>query len=241
MPFFEQDQTRLYYEVSGEGFPLLLFAPGGMRSAIPAWENMPWNPVTRLASDFQVIAMDQRNAGQSTAAIGTSDGWGSYTADQLALLDHLGVERCHLVGCCIGGSFIASFLKQAPERVAGAVLIQPIGSTAENKPAFSELFDGWAAELKPSHPQVPESSWSTYKENMFGGDFMYCATPEDIQKMQTPMLVLMGNDMHHPQQTSREVARLAPNAELIERWKEPETAEDGVKRVTEFLRQNAAA
>jgi len=239
MPFLEQDQTRLYYEISGDGFPVLLLAPGGMRSAIPFWENMPWNPIDRLKNDFRVIAMDQRNAGQSTADVGPSDGWDSYTTDQLDLLDHLGAERCHLVGCCIGGSFIANFLMRAPERVASAVLIQPIGSTVENQPAFSELFDGWAAELKPNQPQVPDSSWSTYKNNMFGGDFMYCATREDIQGLTTPMLVLMGNDMYHPEETSREVARLAPAAELIENWKEPETAEEGAKRVAEFLRQHS--
>ncbi|MEE2672444.1 MAG: hypothetical protein VX466_01530 [Myxococcota bacterium] len=35
---------------------------------------------------------------------------------------------------------------------------------------------------------------------------------------ETPLLVLMGDDLYHPQVTSREVADLAPNAELVERW-----------------------
>ena len=34
MPFFEKDDTKIYYEVHGEGFPILLFAPGGMRICI---------------------------------------------------------------------------------------------------------------------------------------------------------------------------------------------------------------
>lgn len=239
MPFFERDQTRLYYEVTGEGPPILLFAPGGMRSAISFWEHMPWNPIERLAGEFRIVAMDQRNAGQSTAEIGPDEGWRRYTEDHLALLDHLGIDRCHLMGCCIGGSFIASFLNQAPERAAAAVLLQPIGATPENQPVFAKLFDDWTADMRPKHPDVPETDWSSYKERMFGGDFLYCATPEDVQRMTTPMLVLMGDDQYHPQETSRQIAKLAPNAELIERWKEPETAEDGLVRVQEFLRQNA--
>ena len=36
-----------------------------------------------------------------------------------------------------------------------------------------------------------------------------------------PLLVLMGNDLYHPQVTSREIAALAPRAELVESWKDP--------------------
>ncbi len=34
MPSFDRGDVHLYYEETGEGFPLLLFAPGGMRSSI---------------------------------------------------------------------------------------------------------------------------------------------------------------------------------------------------------------
>ena len=88
MPTFEQGSVALYYEVSGEGFPVLLFAPGGMRSAIDFWAG-EWNPIDALAPHFQVIAMDQRNAGKSRAPITASDGWHSYAEDHVALLDHL--------------------------------------------------------------------------------------------------------------------------------------------------------
>jgi hypothetical protein len=57
-----------------------------------------------LASNFRVIAMDQRNAGASIGAIEADHGWHTYAAVHLALLDHLGTERCHLLGVCIGPS-----------------------------------------------------------------------------------------------------------------------------------------
>ena len=65
MPIFVQGDTELYYEETGEGFPILLFAPGGMRSAISFWAQSPWNPIEALSDHFRVIAMDQRNAGRS--------------------------------------------------------------------------------------------------------------------------------------------------------------------------------
>jgi pimeloyl-ACP methyl ester carboxylesterase len=76
-----------------------------------------------LGSSFRVIAMDQRNAGgRSRAPITARDGWHTYTGDHIAVLDHLGIDRCHLYGQCIGGSFIMSMLKTRPERVVSAVL-----------------------------------------------------------------------------------------------------------------------
>jgi len=241
MPFFERDQTRIHYEVSGSGPPILLFAPGGMRSAISVWENMPWNPIEQLAGEFRVIAMDQRNAGRSTAPIGAEEGWSAYTSDHLALLDHLGIDRCHLLGCCIGGSFIANFLKQAPQRALSAVLMQPIGATGENGPVFAKLFDDWVADVGPMHPDVSATHWSSFKTRMFGGDFLYCASPDDVRQMETPMLVLMGDDQYHPQETSRQVAGLAPHAELVEHWKEAEAVQGGLRRVQGFLRDHSGA
>jgi pimeloyl-ACP methyl ester carboxylesterase len=67
MPIFKRDDVELYYEEHGAGFPILLIAPGGMRSAVAFWERTPWNPITQLAPRYRVIAMDQRNAGQSVA------------------------------------------------------------------------------------------------------------------------------------------------------------------------------
>ena len=61
MPVFKRDDVELYYEEHGTGFPVLLIAPGGMRSAVSFWERTPWNPIDQLAPHYRVIAMDQRN------------------------------------------------------------------------------------------------------------------------------------------------------------------------------------
>ena len=130
MPSFEHDSARIYYEEYGQGFPILTFAPAGLASVINVWRQpmASMDPTTEFAGQYRVIAMDQRNAGgQSRAPLTARDGWDSYTADHIALLDHLRIDRCHLYGQCIGGSFILNLIKAQPERIASAVLAQPIG------------------------------------------------------------------------------------------------------------------
>lgn len=235
MPQFERDGISLYYEESGRGFPVLLFAPGGMRSAIPFWENSPWNPIDALAPHFRVIAMDQRNAGRSKAPITARDGWHSYTADHLALLDHLGAERCHLLGGCIGGPYCLGVMEAAPERVAAAVLQQPIGFDGENRAAFYEMFDGWARALAEERGDVDAGTLASFRGNMYDGDFVFNVSRDFVRRCEIPMLVLMGADLYHPMETSREIAELAPNAELVERWKDGDIVDATVKRVIDFL------
>ena len=46
---------------------------------------------------------------------------------------------------------------------------------------------------------------------------------------------MMGNDPYHPEATSRRVAKLAPDAMLVERWKEPEHIERAAVMIRQFL------
>lgn len=236
MAFFDRGDAHVHYELSGpdDGFPVLLIAPGGMRSEIAAWSRAPWNPLTALAEEYRLIAMDQRNAGESTAPVGAADGWSTYTADQLGLLDHLGVQRCHVVGMCIGGPYIAALLKADPDRFACAVMLQPVG-VADNDDAFKEMFDGWVAEKAADHPEADGDIWASFRSNMWDGEFVLTATPDDVARIETPLLVLMGDDLYHPRSTSREIASLAPNATLLEEWKTDAVLADTDLRIRDFL------
>jgi pimeloyl-ACP methyl ester carboxylesterase len=235
MAYFEDGDRRIYYEVHGEGFPVLLIAPGGMRSAVSFWEGTPWNPITQLAPHYRVIAMDQRNAGHSEAPISAADGWDTYTADQLALLDHLGVDRFHVAGMCIGGPYILGLIKAAPERVASAVVFQTIGLDA-NREAFFDMFDSWANEIRPQHPEVPAEAWEAFKHSMYDTDDVLFTADEDwLRSCSTPMLVLLGNDLYHPESSSRLLAEIAPAATLVEHWKEPQHHPAAMAAVEDFL------
>ena len=180
----------------------MFIAPGGMRSAASFWERTPWNPIEQLAPHYRVIAMDQRNAGRSVAPIQATDSWHVYTADQLALLDHLGIDRFHVAGMCIGGPYIMGLIQAVPHRVTSAVLFQTIG-LHNNRQAFFEMFDSWAQDLKPKRSEVSEAAWESFKKSMYGGEFLFNVSREFVSHCQTPLLVLLGNDLHHPAETSR--------------------------------------
>lgn len=235
MSSFEHGPATIHYDLEGpdDGFPVLLIAPGGMRSANELWNGMPWNP-RGLADRYRVIGMDQRNAGRSTAPVTADDGWATYTADQLALLDHLGVQRCHVIGMCIGGPYVAALLLADPGRFASAVMLQPVGIEPDgsNRSAFVEMFDTWVAAGAEARPEVDAATWNRFRSNMWDGEFVLTASEDDIAGITTPLLVAMGNDRYHPADTSRRIARLAPDVRFVESWKTGDDLDafDGVVR-----------
>jgi pimeloyl-ACP methyl ester carboxylesterase len=152
-------------------------------------------------------------------------------------MDHLGINQFHVAGMCIGGPYCMGLIQAAPQRVTSAVLFQTIGLD-NNRQAFFDMFDGWADALKPERPEVSPDAWESFKTSMYSGDFLFNVSREFVSNCQTPLLVLMGDDMYHPSQTSRDVAQLAPNATFIEHWKEPENQAGAKKAVEDFLAQH---
>ena len=69
MPIFERPGVSIRYEERGSGFPILLIAPGGMRSAIDFWENAPWNPIEHLGDRYRVTVPDDRVDFRVAAAV----------------------------------------------------------------------------------------------------------------------------------------------------------------------------
>lgn len=51
MPVFTRPDAEIYYEVHGSGFPLLLFAPGGLRSQLEYWRRCPTPLLLQPGSD----------------------------------------------------------------------------------------------------------------------------------------------------------------------------------------------
>jgi pimeloyl-ACP methyl ester carboxylesterase len=239
MPFYKRGDVSIYYEEHGSGFPLLLLSPGGLNSTIDFWSRLPFNPVEIFPSEFRVIAMDQRNAGsRSKGPLPIDDPWGGYAADQLGLMDHLGIHSFLAMGCCIGCSFILKLIELAPERVVAGVMQQPIG-VDETNPGFFKprIYTEWGQDLVKTRPDITLADVDAFGERMWSGDEFVFSVPKDsLQHVQTPLLVMPGIDMAHPTGVGLEVARLLPNSELLEKWKEPpEIVPKTIDRVRTFL------
>lgn len=122
--------ARIHYERSGTGFPLLLIHAGIADSRM-------WEPQARaFAGDFDMIRPDLRGFGGSELPPGSY----SMRADIAGLLDHLGIDRAHVVGCSMGGSVALDIALEHPERVARLVLVGSGVSGAEFGQADKALF-----------------------------------------------------------------------------------------------------
>src|SRR5215218_8114787 len=117
--------TRLHWESSGSGPPLLLIMGLGLSGG--AW----WRSIPTLAKRFRVLTYDNRGTGRSTALTYT------YTTeamadDALAVLDSAGVERVDVYGMSLGGMVAQQLALRHPKRVGslGLGATQPGGRRA---------------------------------------------------------------------------------------------------------------
>src|SRR5258705_10176522 len=104
--------------------------------------------------------------------LSADDGWDTYTGDPIALLDHLGIKQCHLMGGCIGGAYSLGVIKAAPHRVSAAILQNPIGLSPRNREMFFRMFDTWADAFKVQRPKLDAAALRQFRHRMYGGDFV---------------------------------------------------------------------
>ena len=241
MPYLQVANGQIYYEDHGSGYPVLLFAPGFLNSRIERWRTNParpgvaqdWlDPIAALSERFRLIALDVRNAGQSRAAIAPADDWATYTADHLALLDHLGIARAHVMGACIGVSFALALEKDRPGLVSSLVLQNPIG-LSNNRAAIDAEFELWADQMR-ARPDIDPRELPGFHQRMFGGEFIFSVSTGFVRNCKVPMLLMPGDDTMHPGPVSADLAK-APDVEVIAPWKGAAHREEAMRRVREFL------
>jgi pimeloyl-ACP methyl ester carboxylesterase len=122
--------ASVHYERSGNGFPLLLIHAGIADSRM-------WEPQAQaFANDFDMIRPDLRGFGDSELPPEPY----SMRADLVGLLDHLGVDRAHVVGCSMGGTVAIDLALEYPSRVARLVLVGSGVSGSNLGQADSALF-----------------------------------------------------------------------------------------------------
>ena len=113
--------TRVLFSGDEDGVPVL-FIHGNFSSAT-WWEET----LATLPPGFRGIAPDQRgyHGADPKAKIDATRGMGDFVDDALALMDHLGYPRFHLVGNSLGGLVVWWMLADAPERLLSATLAGP--------------------------------------------------------------------------------------------------------------------
>jgi pimeloyl-ACP methyl ester carboxylesterase len=124
------DEIATRYEAAGSGPPLLMFSPGGFNAVLENWVSLGnyrrLNLLDHLTEKYTCITFDRRESGQSGGRVERVT-WADYAAQANGLLDHLEIDRAHLMGGCAGCSSVAAVAVSFPERVSSMVLYSPAG------------------------------------------------------------------------------------------------------------------
>jgi 3-oxoadipate enol-lactonase len=235
MAFVDVDGTKLYWEESGAGEPLLLIQGLGWSSAM--WHRL----VPALDPRYRVIRYDARGIGRSDVPEGP------YTiqlvaADAMAVLDAAGVESAHVLGCSLGGVVAQEVALTYPARTkslmllcthpAGtaavwpepdvmAMIVDRAGMTLEAAVRVSIPF-AYGPTTDPTRIEedvalrlaLPTSS-AGYERQLYGG-LGYPGTHDRLHQIAVPTLVLTGDqDRMVPPQNSEIIAAAITGARTV--------------------------
>ncbi len=129
--YFDSAGVKIRYVVEGEGEPVVLLH-GYTNSIESGWVTRGVLP--ELAKNFRVIALDARGHGKSGKPHDRKDYGPEMGRDIIRLLDHLGIQRAHIVGYSMGAHIVAQLATTTPERF----LTMTLGGAAGRR--------GWSAD-----------------------------------------------------------------------------------------------
>ncbi len=140
---------NLYYEVSGNGKPIVFIHSGGA-------DLREWTYLAPLLSQrYQAITYDGRGAGKSPDPTGDV----SCVEDVKSLLDHLEIKKATVVGRSMGGQIATDFALEYPERVDKLILLAPALTGFPYSDQFIEYMNSITAAA-PDIDQMIEVSQS---------------------------------------------------------------------------------
>lgn len=126
MQYINVDDGKLYYEMAGEGEPLVLVHAGFVDSRM--WDAQ-WQA---FKERFRVVRFDMLGYGHSDKATQPV----SRRAHLARLLDALDIQRAHLIGCSMGGEIIIDFALEHPDRALSLIPVSavPTGFEMQGEP-----------------------------------------------------------------------------------------------------------
>lgn len=138
METFEVEGGGLEFRVRGEG-PSLVLVPGSVFAD-------PWEPMLRYADlldAYRVVTFRRRGYGGSSPAQ-QGHSLSDEGADVVALLDHLGIERAHVVGHSLAADIVLQAVIDAPDRFLTMTLLEPGMFTVPSAAGMDEAMAGIA-------------------------------------------------------------------------------------------------
>lgn len=230
----ESDGEQIYFESWGEGETILFSHGMGGNHAI--W----YQQVPVFASRYRVVTWDQRGFGRSTGESGDIGPQPS-VRDIEKILDHLGVERAHLVGQSMGGWATLGFAAAHPKKTHSVVLADTIGGIFT--PDIKDAFEGYAELIASSPPPdslplgVHPAVGGQLADEDLAQSFLYSQigglTPspspvtisrllasidltDGLEGLNAPLLFVVGdNDPIFPPSLIAQAAELVPDSDVV--------------------------
>jgi pimeloyl-ACP methyl ester carboxylesterase len=171
------NDVEIYYEVYGEGQPVLVLHGGGDSIAAMSYQ------IDALVDQFQVIAVDTRAHGKSTDVADVPLTYERFASDMVGLLDALEIDSVYVVGFSDGANTGLAMAFLYPERVEKVVAIGA-NYSADNTAVYDEVLEivngALASEDLPDATRKLMTLWST--EPNF--------TIEQLNSIAIPVLVI---------------------------------------------------
>lgn len=119
MPYAQNNETSIYYEIIGEGHPIIL--QHGLTSSLNAWKHYGYTEV--LKEKYRLILIDARGHGKSSKPH-TPEAYSmkNMTSDVTAVMDDLMIDKATFWGYSMGGRIGLALAKYAPERFNSLII-----------------------------------------------------------------------------------------------------------------------
>jgi 3-oxoadipate enol-lactonase len=167
LPRLEVDGIQLHWEVLGQGEPVAFL--NGVLMTTKSW-NLQTSVLSRhyrcLLHDFRGQLLSDKPLQPWTME--------DHAQDLKALLDHLGVESCHIIGTSYGGEVALIFASRWPERVKS---LSVISSVSEVGPELDHAVSQW----RQAALEAPETLYQTMLPTTFSAGFID-ANPKLIEQ-----------------------------------------------------------
>ncbi len=136
MPVAKIGSHSLYYEMIGQGHPLVMIR--GVGSNVDHW----YEQVPALSKKFQLLVFDNRGIARSSDPGGPFS-IGDMAADTIALMDAVGFSKAHVLGYSMGGMIAQEMALNHPQKVMGLILVATdcgISLRIKAQPEATKLF-----------------------------------------------------------------------------------------------------
>jgi pimeloyl-ACP methyl ester carboxylesterase len=170
--------------------------------------------VDELRAGYRVITLDLRGHGMSAKPHSPEDyGW-NLGADVVRLLNHLDLDRAHLIGYSMGAGIVGGILVRHPERVLTATLASGYFPYWDNSEEEFAQFTEERGRRGDRFPWEPENQDFAALAALIRGGRYVEISDEEIADVAVPTLVVFGSDEleHVPMNARRYVT--TPTADL---------------------------